>query len=79
MLDYLRISAPIAETQSNQVLSDAAKVVENFENPSVEEELSTCDEVSEAECRTIIITLHVLPITPMLSIQKAQKTAEVLS
>ncbi len=62
MLDYLRISAPIAETQSNQVLSDAAKVVENFENPSVEEEISTCDEVSEAECRTIIINLHVPPI-----------------
>ena len=52
MLDYLRISAPIAETQSNQVLSDAARVVENFENPSVEEEISTCDEVSEAECRS---------------------------
>ena len=58
MLDYLRISASIVETQSNQVLSDAARVVENFENPSVEEEISTCDEVSEAECRTIIINLH---------------------
>ena len=37
-LDYLRISAPIAEAQDNQELPDVAKIVENFENPSVEVE-----------------------------------------
>lgn len=34
-LDYLRISAPIAEAQDNQELVSAAKVVENFKNPEV--------------------------------------------
>ena len=38
-LDYLRISAPIAEAQDNQELDDATKVIENFENPSIGEEI----------------------------------------
>ena len=58
-----------------------AKIVENFENPSVEEEIPTNDRFVEAEHRsinpTIIIwynrTFKSLPITPMLSIPKAQK------
>lgn len=37
-LNYLRISAPIAEAQDNQELSSAANIVKNFENPSVGEE-----------------------------------------
>ena len=37
-LDYLRISAPIAEAQDNRELSDAAKIVENFENPKFSDE-----------------------------------------
>ncbi|MGN0032429.1 MAG: LPD38 domain-containing protein [Candidatus Limimorpha sp.] len=49
MLDYLRISAPIAEAQSSQALSGAAKIVKDFENPSVEEEISTRREVTEAK------------------------------
>ena len=58
-----------------------AKVVENFENPSVDEEISTNDRFAEAEHRsinpTIIIwynsTFKSPPITPMLSILNAQK------
>lgn len=34
-LDYLRISAPIAEAQDNQELLTATNIVEGFENPSV--------------------------------------------
>lgn len=33
-LDYLHLSAPIAEASDNAELSSAAKVVENFENPT---------------------------------------------
>lgn len=39
-LDYLRISAPIAEAQDNQELVSAAKIIENFENPKIEGENS---------------------------------------
>lgn len=57
-----------------------AKIVQDFENPSVKEENSN-REVTEAERKsinpTIIIwynrTFKSLPITPMLSIPKAQK------
>ena len=34
-LDYLRISAPIAEAQDSQELVSAANIVRNFENPKV--------------------------------------------
>lgn len=37
-LNYLRISAPIAEAQDNQELSSAANIVKNFENPNISEE-----------------------------------------
>ncbi len=37
-LDYLHHSAPIAEALSNPKLDSAAKVVQNFDNPSVDEE-----------------------------------------
>ena len=37
-LDYLHLSAPIAEASDNTELSSAAKVVENFENPKVSNE-----------------------------------------
>ncbi len=40
-LDYLRISAPIAEAQSNQELDSFAKIIENFENPIIEDENDT--------------------------------------
>ena len=46
-LDYLRISAPIAEAQDNRELSDAAKVVEDFENPKVVGEKYAADEEDE--------------------------------
>ena len=84
--DYLnkeKIQALIDKQRTNLAdveyldLDSVAKVVENFENPSVEEEISTNDEVTEAEHRSInpiYIERHVLPITPMLSIQNAQKT-----
>ena len=62
-----------------------AKIPQMFETTSVEEEISTNDRFAEAEHRsinpTIIIwynrTLHVLPITPMLSIPKAKKTPKL--
>lgn len=38
-LDYLSVSAPIAEAQDNQELSDAAKVVKTFENPTAREDI----------------------------------------
>lgn len=44
-LDYLRISAPIAEAQDNQELVFAAKIVENFESPKIEEENSEEEEL----------------------------------
>lgn len=44
-LDYLRISAPIAEAQDNQELVSAAKIVENFESPKIEEENSEEEEL----------------------------------
>ena len=58
-----------------------AKIVQDFENPSVKEENSN-REVTEAERKsinpTIIIwynrTFKSLPITPMISILNAQKT-----
>ena len=34
-LNYLRISAPIAEAQDNQELVSAANIVRNFENPNI--------------------------------------------
>ncbi|MBP5390741.1 MAG: hypothetical protein J6Y40_01500, partial [Bacteroidales bacterium] len=34
-LDYLRISAPIAEAQDNQELLTAVKIIEGFENPQI--------------------------------------------
>ena len=37
-LDYLHHSAPIAEALSNSRLNSATKIVENFENPTLEEE-----------------------------------------
>ena len=58
-----------------------AKIPQMFETTSVEEEISTNDEVSEVEHRSInptIITWYnrtfkSLPITPMISILNAQK------
>ena len=92
--DYLnkeKIQALIDKQRTNLAdveyldLDSVAKVVENFENPSVDEEISTNDRFAEVEHRsinpTIIIwynrTLHVLPITPMLSIPKAKKTPKL--
>lgn len=90
--DYLnkeKIQALIDKQRTNLAdveyldLDSVAKVVENFENPSVDEEISTNDEVSEVEHRsinpTIIIiwynrTFKSLPITPMISILNAQKS-----
>lgn len=37
-LNYLRISAPIAEAQDNQELDSAANIINNFENPETGEE-----------------------------------------
>ena len=37
-LDYLRHSAPIAETTESKALDSAAKIVNDFENPSISEE-----------------------------------------
>lgn len=37
-LDYLSVPAPIAGAQVNQELDDAAKIVENFENPTIGQE-----------------------------------------
>ncbi len=37
-LDYLRISAPIADAQNNQEFDVAAKVIQNFENPPINDE-----------------------------------------
>lgn len=59
-----------------------AKIPQMFETTTHEEEISTNDEVSEVEHRsinpTIIIwynrTFKSLPITPMISILNAQKT-----
>lgn len=61
-----------------------AKIPQMFETTTHEEEISTNDEVSEVEHRsinpTIIIwynrTFKSPPITPMLSIQNAQKNAD---
>ena len=38
-LNYLHLSAPIAEALDKSKLSDATKIVENFENPIIEEEI----------------------------------------
>ena len=62
-------------------LDSVAKIVQNFENPSVDEEISTNDRFAEVEHRsinpTIIIwynrTFKSLLITPMISILNAQK------
>lgn len=87
--DYLnkeKIQALIDKQRTNLAdveyldLDSVAKIVENFENPSVKEENSN-REVTEAERKsinpTIIIwynrTFKSLPITPMLSIPEAQK------
>lgn len=90
--DYLnkeKIQALIDKQRTNLAdveyldLDSVAKVVENFENPSVDEEISTNDRFVEAEHRsinpTIIIiwynrTFKSLPITPMISILNAQKS-----
>ena len=88
--DYLnkeKIQALIDKQRTNLAdveyldLDLVAKVVENFENPSVDEEISTNDRFVEAEHRsinpTIILwynrTFKSLPITPMISILNAQK------
>ena len=88
--DYLnkeKIQALIDKQRTNLAdveyldLDLVAKVVENFENPSVDEEISTNDRFVEAEHRsinpTIIIwynrTFKSLLITPMISILNAQK------
>ena len=76
----------VSSADGAKVLKNLDKLVENFENPSVKEENSN-REVTEAERKsinpTIIIwynrTFKSLPITPMLSIQNAQKTAEALN
>lgn len=51
-LNYLRISAPIAEAQDNQKLSSAANIVKNFENPSAEGENQQEDGGENAGKRT---------------------------
>lgn len=38
-LDYLHLSAPIAEASNSQELNDAAKVIKDFENPSIEAQI----------------------------------------
>lgn len=48
-LNYLRISAPIAEAQDNQKLSSAANIVKNFENPNISEENLLYRESNDAE------------------------------
>ncbi len=47
-LDYLHLSAPIAEASDKQELSSAAKIVESFENPTVESE-NTLENTQESE------------------------------
>ena len=37
-LDYISVSAPVAEAQSNQELKSAANIIRNFENPNIETE-----------------------------------------
>ena len=39
-LDYLHLSAPIAEALDSSKLSDATKIVENFENPIIDSEIT---------------------------------------
>ena len=62
-LDKEKIQALIDKQRTNLAdveyldLDSVAKVVENFENPSVEEEISTNDEVSEVEHRSINPTI----------------------
>ena len=53
-LEYLRISAPIAEAQDNQELYSAAKVVKDFVNPilydgNIEEESALLRPVTDEE------------------------------
>lgn len=42
-LDYLHLSAPIAEASDKPELSSAANIINNFENPSIESENSAAD------------------------------------
>lgn len=82
--DYLnkeKIQALIDKQRTNLAdveyldLDLVAKIVQDFENPSVKEENSN-REVTEAERKSIKWynrTFKSLPITPMLSIPKAQK------
>ncbi len=44
-LNYLHLSAPIAEASDNAELSSAAKIVENFENPTVSAENVADDDI----------------------------------
>ena len=48
-LNYLRTSAPIADARLSQELNDAAKVIENFENPKINSEKNSENTESDSE------------------------------